>query len=91
MNPGESVWEPMIRKPESGDASSGTHHAITAPPRTMTCPPGVASHGAVSSCGTKPASMSRSATTRAAWKELGLAAMKSIRSSVWFMSPACHG
>ena len=67
VNPGESVWEPMIRNPESGDASSGTHHAMTAPPRISTCPPGVASHGADSSWGRKSASMSRSATTRAAW------------------------
>ena len=35
-NAGESVCAPTIRKPASSATVSGTNHAATAPPRTIT-------------------------------------------------------
>ena len=58
-NAGESVCAPTMRKPASSATVSGTNHAATAPPRTITWPPGDASHAPFSSTRVNPASTRR--------------------------------
>lgn len=79
---GESVCVPTIRNGVWAGASSGTYHAIRAPPRATKLPPVVPVQSSVPRSSRKPAFSSRWTALATAWYGDGLARMKVSRSSV---------